>query len=370
MIAFILCDRANYGRLKPVMRACVDAGLDVSAICGGSMVLPRFERPADMVRADGFHVSQEVYCEIEGGNRLTMAKSVGESTKAFAQAIGSPQLAVIIGDRYEALGAATACHYVGVPLLHLQGGEISGTLDNGARNAITALATWHWPATSKAATRVAEQIGSRVVWPHPIKGNISCYQWEWRGKESHILGIGCPSTDLLAGLDNTPGDYILACYHPDTHHPETASAEVAEMLAALEGQRTVFMWPNIDAGSHGIGMALHRHRKAPWLRRVVNMSPEQYYRTMAQAKCLVGNSSSFVRDSAILGVPAVIVGTRQDGRERGSNVASVPADARLIAESIKLQPARYEACHLFGDGQVSGRIAAAIKALAQREKAA
>lgn len=346
MITFILIDRANYGRLKPVMRACVAAGLDVTAICGGSMVLPRFKRVVDTVRADGFNVIDEVYCEIEGSVDASMAGSVGLAVAGFSQALHRhrPDLAVMIGDRYEALGAATAAAALRIPILHLQGGEKSGTLDDKWRRSITGMADYHWPATEKAAWTVRQTAGRGTV-----------------------LGVGCPSTDLMANLDNTPGDYILAAYHPDTCHPETAAQEVAEVLEALKGRRVVMLWPNIDPGSYGVERILREH---PEIERRTNFEPEEFYKLMAGARCLVGNSSSFVRDSALLGIPAIIVGTRQLGREAAGNTFWVPAEAEVIRGVLGKLPLRCERSTLFGDGKVSERIAGAIVALTRKGKAA
>ena len=339
MITFLLVDRANYGRLKPVMHACAKAGLSVNAICGGSMVLDRFKLPVEQVEQE-FTVAETVYCELEGSRPVTMAMSMGIATTGFARALSRsrPELVVMIGDRYEAQGAATAAACLGIPILHLQGGEKSGTLDDRWRNSITAMADYHWPATQLSASK--------------IRGNI--------------LGIGCPSTDLMIGLDNTPGDYILAAYHPDTARPGHAAAEVAEVLEALKGRKAVFMWPNIDAESYAVERVLRQH---PEIERRVNFEPEEYYSTLARAKCLVGNSSSFVRDSAIVGVPAIIVGSRQLGREAADNVTFVTADHQAIFNAMMAQPERYARSSLFGDGKVSERIAGAIQALTRKAAA-
>lgn len=338
MITFILVDRANWGRLKPVMHACAQACLPVNAICGGSMVLDRFKLPVEQVAGE-FPVAEIVYCELEGSRPVTMAMSMGLAASGFARALNRsrPDLVVMIGDRYEAQGAATAAACLGIPILHLQGGEKSGTLDDKWRRSITAVADYHWPATKVAAMNVRLQ-----------------------REGANILGIGCPSTDLMAGLDNTAQDYILAAYHPDTNHPGTAADEVAEVLAALKGRRTVFMWPNIDCGSYQIERVLRQH---PEIERRVNFEPEEYYATLANASCLVGNSSSFVRDSAIVGVPAIIVGSRQFGREAAGNVFTCPADAVKIRGLLDRVPLRCERSELFGDGKVSERIAAACAGL-------
>ena len=150
----VLVDRANYGRLKPVMRAIQGKPeLELQVLAAGTMVLERFDYPVRVVREDGFPVSSEVYIELEGSTPATMAKSVGFATIEFASELQrlEPDLVVLIGDRYEALAAAVAAAYMNLCIVHVQGGEVSGSIDESARHAITKFAHFHVPATRRAA---------------------------------------------------------------------------------------------------------------------------------------------------------------------------------------------------------------------------
>ena len=146
-VCVILVDRANYGRLQPVMRAIQGSPeLELQVIAAGTMVLERFDRPVDLVRADGFEIDGEIYIELEGSTPGTMAKSVGFGVVEFASEFQRlrPDVVLLIGDRYEALAAAIAAAYMNLTIVHLQGGEASGSIDESARHAITKFAHYHY----------------------------------------------------------------------------------------------------------------------------------------------------------------------------------------------------------------------------------
>jgi UDP-hydrolysing UDP-N-acetyl-D-glucosamine 2-epimerase len=341
-------DRANWGRLEPVARAireCPDLMLHI--ICGGSSVLARFGCVADDIEQAGYSVSR-LYHEVEGNLPTTMAQSVGAGVMAFAHEFDKlkPDVCLLIGDRYEALAAATAAVMSNLCLVHLQGGERSGSVDESTRHAITKLAHYHVPATQRAKDRLL-QMGE-----HP----------------ETILTVGCPSSDLAKAVKVEPGDYLLVVYHPTTTRTGGEREEMAEVLAALDQlkRQTVLLWPNIDAGSDGVSKAIRAFGPRPWLQTVKNLPPEKYLATLANAACAVGNSSSFIRDASFFGSPVVLIGDRQRGRECGANLWRLSFLERLaLAKSIErqIEAGRYPPSDLYGDGEVSGRIVEGLKQL-------
>ncbi len=364
-VCVVLIDRANYGRLKPVMRAIDDhPQLQLQTIVGGTMVLQRFGRPVQIVRRDGFNVDGEVFMELEGNTPITMAKSVGVGIVEFTNEYQRlrPDVVLIIGDRYEALAAAIAAAYANVCLVHVQGGEISGSIDESARHAITKFAHYHVPSTERAAENL-RRMGERA---------------------DTILTVGCPSSDLVLALDrrldpqviNGQGSggqidvgqpFLLVLFHPTTTQFGDARQQIDELLAGLEeaAMPTALLWPNIDAGSDHISKAIRifRDRHRPdWLRLLINLSPEDYLKVLARAACAVGNSSSFVRDAGLLGTPVVLVGDRQTGREWDRHVKHVAVERAAISGAIADQCAHgpYAPSTLYGDGQVAKRVAAAL----------
>ncbi|NLH10451.1 MAG: UDP-N-acetylglucosamine 2-epimerase (hydrolyzing) [Holophagae bacterium] len=364
----VLVDRANYGRLKPVMRAIQGKPeLELQVLAAGTMVLERFDYPVRVVREDGFPVSSEVYIELEGSTPATMAKSVGFATIEFASELQrlEPDLVVLIGDRYEALAAAVAAAYMNLCIVHVQGGEVSGSIDESARHAITKFAHFHVPATRRAAEYV-RRMGERA---------------------ETILTVGCPSSDIAREADlsldssiinrrgrgaeidvNRP--FLLAIFHPTTTEYGGERRQMEELLGALDevAVPTLMLWPNIDAGADHISKAIRvfrDRRDGVWLRNLTNLPPESFLKVLANAACCVGNSSSFVRDASYFGTPVVLVGSRQDGREVDAHVMRVPPARELIRDGVRAQLAhgRYQPSTLYGDGHVSARIAQALVTL-------
>lgn len=364
-ICVVLVDRANYGRLKPVMMAIREQPrLELMVMCGGSMVLERFDRPVEVVRRDGFRIDAEVYMELEGSTPATMAKSVGFGVVEFASELQRlrPDFVLLIGDRYEALAAAIAAAFMNLPVIHLQGGEVSGSIDESTRHAISKFAHYHFPATQQSREFLV-RMGERP---------------------ETILGVGCPSSDIARTLDRTlrpeifnargsgttidaTKSYLLVVFHPTTTQFGGERREMEELLAGLDAHRiqTLLLWPNIDAGSDHISKAIRVFRDratSSWMRTLTNLTPDDYLRVLAGAACAVGNSSSFVRDAGFFGTPVVQVGSRQHGREAGPHVTWVEAQAAAVADGVRRQLAhgRYEPCTIYGDGHVSDRLARAL----------
>lgn len=370
-VLVVLVDRANYGRLKPVMRAIDShAALQLQVVCAGSMVLRRFDRPVELIRSEGFPVAGEVYLEIEGSTPSTMAKSVGLATIEFSNEFRrlGPDMVLLIGDRYEALGAAIAAVYMNLPLVHVQGGEVSGSIDESARHAISKLAHFHFPSTQRAADYLL-RMGERA---------------------ETILGVGCPSGDMAlrtprelpealrqhinargSGAPLEAGaEFLLALFHPNTAEYGNGREQMTELLTALHDvQRpTLLLWPNIDAGSDQVSKAIRvfrdQHREVP-IHSLTNLEPEQYLQVLASCACAVGNSSSFVRDASFLGTPVVLVGKRQVGRETAPHLLRVEVERVAIGTAIQAQLAHgpYERSTLYGDGHAAERLAAALAQL-------
>ena len=367
-VCVVLVDRANYGRLKPVMHALRERpGLELQVIAAGTMVLERFDQPVNVVRKDGFTIDGEVYLELEGSTPATMAKSVGFGVSEFAGEFQrlKPDVVLIIGDRYEALSAAIAAAYMNLCILHVQGGEVSGSIDESARHAISKLAHFHYPATQRSRDFLV-RMGERP---------------------ETVLGIGCPSSDIARQLDRTlAGEivnargsgphldvskpYLLVVFHPTTTEYGGERIQMEAVLEALETLRTqtLLLWPNIDAGSDHISKAVRVFRTtrgATWLRTMTNLTPEHYLKVLCNAACALGNSSSFVRDAGYFGTPVVLVGNRQRFREHDLHVTrSEPTRSAILgALRDQLGRGRYPASTLYGDGHVAERIATGAETL-------
>ena len=363
-ICIVIGSRAHYGSIKAVMRAVKShPALQLQLIVAASALLDRFGSVIEVIESDGFAADARVSMIVEGETPLTMAKSTGlgllELPTLFE--LLRPDVIVSVGDRFETMSTAVAAAYMNIPLAHTMGGEVTGTIDESIRHAITKLAHLHFPANQGAADRII-RLGEN---PDSV----------------HV--VGCPRIDLVAeitgdgtgdgswldregvgGHIDTSQPFLLVSQHPVTTEYGTGEQQITETLMALHELKmpTIMLWPNADAGSEDVsrGMRKFREKHQPeYVRFYKNFPVETYVRLMLRCACAVGNSSAPIREGAFLGVPTVNVGTRQSGRDRGGNVMDVGHDRTEIAAAIRRQMAhgRFTPDHLYGDGQAGPRIA-------------
>jgi UDP-hydrolysing UDP-N-acetyl-D-glucosamine 2-epimerase len=364
-VCVVIGSRANYSSIKAVMQAVkAHPELTLQLIVGASAVLDRFGSVVDVIERDGFRVDARVNIIIEGETPSTMAKSTGLALLELPTLFDllRPDVVVSVGDRFETMATAVAAAYMNIPVAHTMGGEVTGTIDESIRHAVTKLAHLHFPANKLAGERIIRM-----------------------GEDpSTVHVVGCPRIDLISelvsrrdGLDSGWIDkegvgghvdvdrpFLLVSQHPVTTEYGHGEEQINETLLALEDLKmpTIMLWPNVDAGSEDVsrGMRKFREKRQPeHVRFVKNFPVEMYARLMQRAACLVGNSSAPIREGAFLGTPAVNVGTRQQGRERGSNVVDVGYDRAEIAAAVRSQVAhgRYPSEHIYGDGAAGPRIA-------------
>jgi len=366
-ICVVVASRANYGRVKYLLRAVQErSDLELQLVVGGSTLLERFGPAIDVMRKDGLEPVRSIFYVVEGETLTTQAKSTGlgivELSTAFEDL--KPDYVVTVADRFETMATAIAATYLNIKLVHLQGGEVSGNIDDRVRHAVTKLADLHFVST--------EQSRQRVI---AMGESADC-----------VFNYGCPSIDVLRHGDLSisneamsrylgvghPIDwtkpYMLVLQHPVTTSYGKGFKEVFETLQAVHGfpdMQKVVLWPNIDAGSDDVSKGIRHFRElhmgAP-IYYYKNFSPEDYARVLNNAVCCVGNSSSFIREGSYLGTPAVIVGDRQEGREQGPNVVHAAYDRKDIVEKIAGQVARgrHPSAPIFGTGDAGARIAEAL----------
>ncbi len=365
-VCVVVGSRANYSSIKSFMRAAkAHADLKLQLIVGASAVLDRFGSVVDVIERDGFTSDARVNMIIEGETPTTMAKSTGlgllELPTLFE--VLRPDVVLTVGDRFETMATAVAAAYMNLPLAHTMGGEVTGTIDESIRHAVTKLAHIHFPANQPAADRIV-RMGEDPATVHVV---------------------GCPRIDVVAEIAATTGDgldaqwleregvgghvdldkpFLVVSQHPVTTEYGEGERQITETLMALVelGMPAIMLWPNVDAGSEDVsrGMRKFREREHPdQIRFYKNFPVETFVRLMRRAACLVGNSSAPIREGAFLGAPAVNIGTRQAGRDRGANVIDVGYDRREIADAVRRQIARgrYAPDHLYGDGGAGPRIA-------------
>lgn len=370
-IYVVVASRANYGRVKSVLRAIKEhPKLELHLILGASTLLYRFGRAVDFIKEDGFEPVRSIYYAVEGENLNTQAKSTGLGIIELATAFEDlkPDVVVTVADRFETMSTAIAASYMNIPLAHIQGGEITGNIDESVRHAITKLSHIHFPATKKSAERI-----------------IKMGEEPWR-----VHCTGCPSIDLLVNQDlslnkqlceklihggvGTLFDplkpYILMVQHPVTTSFGEGIRQVTETLQALKKrpEQKIVLWPNIDAGSDDVSKGIRVFREKNLKNNFHyyrGFSPEDYMRLLNNAVCAVGNSSSFIREGSYLGTPAVIVGDRQEGREKGDNIFCVDYKKIEITGALdrQISHGKYKSSDLFGDGNAGKRISEVLSSI-------
>jgi len=362
-ICVVVNSRANYGRVKSVMRAVSKhPKLKLQLLVGASALLHRFGSVIDVIRADGFEPTAVVHSIVEGETPTTMAKSTGLGILELASQFENikPDVVLTVADRFETIATAIAASYMNIPVAHTQGGEVTGSIDESVRHAVTKLAHIHFPSSQRAHDFLIRM-----------------------GEDPQTVHLtGCPAMDVVAQSDlSLPPDlftryagvganidpkkpYLVVLQHPVTTEYGKGFAQIGQTLEAISriGMQAAWLWPNVDAGSDDISKGLRifrEHNNPDYLHFYRNFSPEDYARLINNCACLVGNSSSGLREGAFMGVPCVNIGSRQQGRERAENVIDADYDAGAIEAAIRTQLKRgkYPGSKLFGDGTAGAQIA-------------
>jgi UDP-hydrolysing UDP-N-acetyl-D-glucosamine 2-epimerase len=364
-ICVVVTARPSYSRIRTALHAIHQhPDLELQLVVAASALLERYGHAISAIERDGFPVAARVYMVVEGENLVTSAKSTGLGLVELATVFDNlaPDAVVTIADRYETLATAVAASYMNIPVVHVQGGEVTGSIDEKVRHAVTKLSNLHLVSTAGAAERVCklgEDPASIVVTGCPsidIAADVAASPAFDFDPFVKYGGVG-PTTDLSKG-------YLVVMQHPVTTEYEEARQQVDETLYAVRdtGLPVLWFWPNVDAGSDGTskGIRVFREKEKPGNFHLFrNMFPEDFLRLLVHATAIVGNSSVAIRECSYLGVPAVNIGSRQQGRERGANVIDVDHDRAAIAGAIAEHVRRGKAPsdHLYGDGRAGARIA-------------
>lgn len=364
-ICVVVTARPSYSRIRTALEAVRDhSDLELQLVVAASALLHRYGTVIEQMRKDGFDVTREVYMILEGENPVTMAKTTGIGLVELATVFDNlaPDFVVTIADRYETLATAVAASYMNIPLVHVQGGEITGSIDEKVRHAVTKLSDYHFVSSDRAANRV-QRMGEAP---------------------QTVFVTGCPSIDIAADVARSPKldfdpiakyggvgreldmdhGYVVVMQHPVTNEHAQARHDVTQTLHAVRdvGVPALWFWPNPDAGSDGTSAGIRAFRErnpGVTIHFFRNMEPADFLRLICNSRALIGNSSVGIREASYLGVPVVNIGSRQDGRDRGRNVIDVTYEEGEILAAIRRQIAHgpYESDALYGNGDAGTRIA-------------
>ena len=364
-VCVVITARPSYSRIKTAMVALRDRDdVELQVVVAASALLERYGRAVDIIRSDGFEVLASVVNVLEGEDLRSMAKTTGLGIIEMASVLDSlkPDVVVSVADRYETLATAVAASYMNIPLCHIQGGEVTGSIDEKVRHSITKLSDLHLVSNERARERVIRM------------GEVP----------EKVFVTGCPSIDIAAEILKEPArepgfhrkyggvgteqdladGYIVVLQHPVTTEYEAARRQVMETLEAIYefNRPTLWFWPNVDAGSDGTSKGIRSFREnrgAENIHYYKNMEPRDFLHLLKGSMGIVGNSSVAIRECSYLGVRAIDIGSRQAGRDHGANVVNVDYDKNQILSALNSWEADGPVAPdlLYGDGLAGARIA-------------
>lgn len=376
-VCVFLGSRANYSSLKSIMKNINESNsLELILIAGASAILDKYGEVIKLVEKDGFQINEKLYMIIEGETPETMAKSTGLGIIELSGIMMKykPDFTLIVGDRFEMLSVAISSAYNNIPIIHTMGGEVSGSIDESIRHAITKLAHIHFPANESARQRIL-QMGEdeRFVY------NFGCPRIDII---KEILDNGCKKKEInnfiqtvgVGDVFNIDEEFLLVSQHPITTEYGQGKTQIIETLKALKSISSsrdipiIMLWPNSDAGSDDIASGIRSFREKHQdkdFHFFKNLPLEYYVWLMDKTMCLVGNSSSGIREGSFIGTPVVNIGTRQQNRARGNNVMDTVYKSEEIEKSIlkQIDHGKYPSENVYGNGNAGKQIVKTLESI-------
>lgn len=374
-VCCVVTARPSYSRVKTALLAIKNhPDLELQLVVAGSALLGRYGTAVNYIEKDGFQIARRVYTVIEGESTTSMSKTTGLAVLELSTVFDNlkPDIVMTIADRFETIATSIAAAYQNIPLAHIQGGEVTGNIDEKVRHANTKLADIHLVASEDARQRVIK-LGE---------------------DEEYVINTGCPSIDLAKEVLENPAldfdveekyggvggevdqnkPYIVVMQHPVTTEYQASREQVTKTLKAVTelNMPTYWFWPNVDAGSDGTstGIRSFREKYNPQnIRFIKNMEPTDFLKLLVNSQCLIGNSSVGIRECSYLGVPVVNIGTRQNRRVKGSNVLNADYDIENIKAAILNRmeaKSTLKSEHVYGGGNAGEKIAEVLATIPLR----
>ncbi|HMK05993.1 MAG TPA: UDP-N-acetylglucosamine 2-epimerase [Flavobacterium sp.] len=370
-IAVVITARPSYSRVKTVLTAIKNhPELELQLIIAASALLDRYGSAINFIEKDGFEISAKVFNVLEGENLTAAAKTTGIGILELSTVFDNlkPDIVVTVADRFETMATAIAASYMNIPLAHIQGGEVTGNIDEKVRHSITKLADYHFVASENAKNRVI-QLGENP---------------------EMVFNTGCPSIDIAqqvmknssltfnpyekyGGVGSKPDlskGYIVVMQHPVTNEYQDSRKHIDATLKAIEkiNRPTLWFWPNVDAGADGTSSGIRSFREQHKIENVhffKNMEGEDFLNLLQFSSCLIGNSSVGIRECSYMGVPVVNIGSRQNRRDRGTNITDVAYNEDEIIAAVNqiLQQNERSKSDVYGGGNAGEKIALLLQSL-------
>uniref|UniRef100_A0A0G4FHF4 UDP-N-acetylglucosamine 2-epimerase domain-containing protein n=1 Tax=Chromera velia CCMP2878 TaxID=1169474 RepID=A0A0G4FHF4_9ALVE len=361
-VCVVTSTRADYSKLRGLMLALEKSPLfELVPLVIGSHLLIESGYSFRLVEKDFAKSATKVSTVAAGNDTNNMADSVALTILKVSQflALAKPKIVIVHGDRFDAFGVASASTLLQIFTVHLEGGELSGTIDGKLRHSISKLSDLHFTCTEAARMRVIEmgEENSAVFC-------TGCPSYDVFLEMEHI-GSGHSTEDLLVTHRVVPHEYFIIMYHPDTCSIQDTVKQYRSILEAVDrtGERAILFYPNIDPGSKDMIQTLHEIQKtSPTFSKNVNcmtsLPHEEFIILLKNCKAIVGNSSAIIREAAFFGTPAVNVGTRQQGRTCPPNVFSVKGENsdEVLQALLEHPKERFDRDTTYGDGHAVSRM--------------
>lgn len=356
-VLYISGTRADFGLMKGVLdKLRKDKRFELKIVATGMHLMDEFGYTIKDIEQEKYTIIKikEAYKE---DNRWSMAKFVGRAAWRFAEVFKqeNPDCILLLGDRGEMLAGAIAATYGGIPIAQLHGGEVTGSIDEPVRHAITKLAHLHLAPTTNAAKRI-------------IKMGEPAWRVHW---------VGAPSLDTIMSMQFPSRQEIQKQFHLDQQKPcflvvqhpviteyEQCSQQMRETMETIKalGQQTIVIYPNADAGGRSMIDVIRQYESLPIVQIYKSLPYETYLGLLNTVDVLIGNSSSGIIESPSFKLPVVNIGTRQNGREQSTNIISCMYSRVAIKKAIlnalsKSFKSRIKKCkNVYGDGKAGERV--------------
>jgi GDP/UDP-N,N'-diacetylbacillosamine 2-epimerase (hydrolysing) len=354
-ILYLSGTRADFGLMQSTLRRIhATPRLQVQVAVTGTHLSPQHGHTVDEVRTSGLPVCAEIEVDVLTRTGASMALAIADVLRGMVGVLQRerPDAVLVLGDRGEMLAAAIAALHVGIPCVHVHGGERSGTVDEPVRHAISKLASYHFVATEGARERLRKlgEADDRIFLTG-APGLDGLQELAADSLERALADLGLPATS----------EFVLALFHPVVQQADEAAQQTRAVMQAVNALGLPVLWldPNADAGSREILQVLATEKLPAGSRRVRHLPRAQFVCAMRHCAVMAGNSSSGIIEAASFGTPVVNIGTRQHMREHGPNVVDVAVDTQAIVAALRsqLSHGRWAWDNPWGDGHAGERIA-------------
>lgn len=359
-IVYVTGTRADFGLMKSTLELINNtAGLELGILVTGMHLDSHYGNTVDEIADSGLAIIARVPVELRSDDGGAMAKAIGTEIIGMVNAFvnNRPDIVMLLGDRGEMLAGAIAALHLNIPIVHIHGGERSGTVDEPIRHAISKLSHYHFTATDGARERLIK-MGEHA---------------------NNIFVTGAPGLDGITDLPLISRDRLisdsglqpnlkvaLVVFHPVVQEAEIAANQMTcllDALSAIENLQLVILMPNADAGGEAIRSVIEQNRTR--CKVYTHLVRNEFLSWMSVADVMVGNSSSGIIEAASFGTPVVNVGQRQVGRERSANVVDVDVDQKIIESKVRqaLKSGRGSYKNVYGDGKAGKKIVHLLETL-------